>query len=86
MFTITLHAGTYYSKKIQTSYKIIVRANQLTVLKNAGVEFKLEPHFADTYTNAESLGEIRFKREKGSHLTGFLLSTERVKALYFKKL
>lgn len=80
------YAGIYHSEELATYYEIVVRQNKLSVQKKEGTEIALSPKFADVYSNTESLGTIKFISQKGRGIVGFLLNTERIKGLHFKKL
>jgi CubicO group peptidase (beta-lactamase class C family) len=80
------YVGTYYSEELDTKYEIVAHQTKLLVQKKGGAEISLTPKFNDVYANIESLGTIRFIRQKGRGVVAFLLNTERAKGLHFKKL
>ena len=77
--------GDYYSEELDTTYTIDVCGNQLVAQHIRHDDFLL------TYTDGHFLGapwffpEIHFTRDDTEHITGFRLTGNRVRNLYFEK-
>lgn len=78
--------GAYYSAEIDARYDIILQGDQLVLRrKNVDGETPLLAQFADAFS-AAGTGSIRFSRDRQKQITGFLLSTGRVRRLRFDKM
>lgn len=77
--------GTYYSNEIDATYNINLQGEKLLLRrKNVDGETPLLGQFADTFS-AAGTGSIKFIRDRQERVTGFLLSTGRVRGLRFDK-
>jgi len=77
--------GAYYSDEIDATYKISLQGDKLVLQrKNVDGETPLLAQFADAFS-AAGTGSIRFTRNGQNRVTGFLLSTGRVRRLRFDK-
>ena len=77
--------GDYYTKELDTTYTIVVRGNQLVAQHIRHDDILL------TYADGHFLGdswffpEVRFIRDDAGGVTGFNLTGNRVRNLYFEK-
>ncbi|HEY0547077.1 MAG TPA: serine hydrolase domain-containing protein [Pyrinomonadaceae bacterium] len=78
-------AGTYYSPEIDATYIILQGDKLLLRRKNVDEDTPLLTQFADSFSAAGS-GSIQFTRDRQNHVTGFRLSTSRVRKLRFDKI
>jgi CubicO group peptidase (beta-lactamase class C family) len=77
--------GTFYSSEIDATYTLALQGDQLVLRrKNVDGDTPLVVQFADAFS-AAGTGSIRFTRNAKRELTGFLLSTGRVRNLQFEK-
>jgi Beta-lactamase len=77
--------GTYYSSEIDATYSISLQGEKLVLRrKNVDGVTPLLGQFSDAFS-AAGTGSIRFTRNTQNHVTGFLLSTGRVRRLRFDK-
>ena len=76
-------SGTFYSEEIEATYTISLKDDKLVLRrKNVDGETPLVGQFADAFA-AAGTGGIRFTRDSQNHITGFLLTTGRVRNLRF---
>ena len=77
--------GTYYSGEIDGTYTLALQDDKLVLRrKNVEGDTSLVVQFADGFS-AVGTGSIRFTRNGKHHVSGFLLSTGRVRKLRFDK-
>ena len=76
-------AGTYYSDELDVRYRIERKDTALAVVMRRRGTLNLRPAFADGFTSPD-VGTLRFTREKGK-ITGFLVTSGRVRNVGFKK-
>ena len=77
--------GTFYSSEIDATFTLALRDDQLVLRrKNVDGETPLVVQFADAFS-AAGTGGIRFTRNAKHEVTGFLLTTGRVRNLRFDK-
>ena len=77
--------GKYHSDEIEATFTIARSGDKLTLARNgldSGTPLTLQ--FADTFS-APGTGSLRFTRNKQNRISGFLLSTGRIRALRFAK-
>lgn len=77
--------GTFYSGEIEATYSIDLKGDKLVLRrKNVDGETPLVLQFADAFS-AAGTGTLRFTRDGKHRVSGFLLSTNRVRNLRFEK-
>lgn len=77
--------GTFYSGEIEATYSIDLKDDKLVLRrKNVDGETPLVLQFADAFA-AAGTGTLRFTRDGKHRVSGFLLSTNRVRNLRFDK-
>lgn len=77
--------GTYYSREIDATYIINLQGDKLLLQrKNVDEDAPLLAQFADSFS-AVGTGNIQFTRDAQNHVTGFRVSTNRVRKLRFDK-
>ena len=78
-------AGSYYNSEIDATYTLALRDDKLVLQrKNVDDVTPLVVQFADAFS-AVGTGSIRFTRDAKQQVTGFSLSTGRVRKLRFDK-
>ena len=78
-------AGVYRSDEIDATYDILLRSEKLTLRRdNVDGETSLLIQYANVFS-AVGTGTLRFTRDHQNNVTGFLLSTGRVRSLRFQK-
>jgi hypothetical protein len=84
--TLESYAGTYQSDELEVLYTVAMNdSGSLTInwLKNYDVPLKA--HMQDVFTTSN--GNIRFQRDAGSdRISGFSISTGRIRNLQFRKI
>ena len=76
-------SGTFYSEEIEATYAISLKDDKLVLRrKNVDGETPLVGQFADAFS-AAGTGGLRFTRDAQNRVTGFLLTTGRVRNLRF---
>ena len=77
--------GTFYSEEIDATYTLALKGDELVLRrKNVDGDTSLVVQFADGFS-AAGTGSIRFTRNAQRQVSGFLLSTGRVRNLRFVK-
>jgi CubicO group peptidase (beta-lactamase class C family) len=77
--------GKYHSNEIEATYTITQSGDKLILARNGlDTDTPLAVQFAETFF-APGTGSLRFTRNKQNRISGFLLSTGRVRALRFEK-
>lgn len=76
-------AGTYRSEEIESVYRVVVREGSLRIERLKMPPGTLAPIVADTFSSP--VGVIRFVRDEGSRITGFVLDGGRVRRMKFSK-
>lgn len=82
---LTKFEGTYYAEELDTTYTLSVRGHQLVAQHIRHDDILLtytDDHFL---RDAWFFPEIRFTRDDSGRVTGFNLTGNRVKGLYFGK-
>ncbi|MEL6810166.1 MAG: serine hydrolase domain-containing protein [Bacteroidota bacterium] len=75
--------GTYYSSELTTYYHLIVKEEKLIVTHSRLSDVDLEPIKSDTFTG--NTGLIDFQRNEDNTISGFKVSTGRVRDLWFER-
>lgn len=78
-------AGIYYSAEADARWVISVRDGQLRLKRPRADEDALRPAFEDAFTGRQ-ISALRFTRDAAKRVTGFTVSTGRVRRLQFNKL
>lgn len=79
-------AGSFYSPDIDSTYTIILKGDILVLRRrNVDGDTTLVQQFADGFS-AVGTGSLRFIRDRKHQVSGFLLSTGRVRNLRFDKM
>ena len=78
-------AGTYYSEEIDATYTISLQDKELVLRRKNVDDAPLQLLFADTFLSVGS-GTLSFTRNNQNHISGFLVSTGRVRKLRFNKM
>ena len=76
-------AGTYRSEEIETVYRMVVRDGALVLERLKARPAPLTPLVADTFTSQP--GAIRFVRDTGGRVSGFVLDGGRIRRMTFTR-
>jgi hypothetical protein len=79
-------AGRYYSPELDTTYEINPQDDKLLFRTGHWGSFLLSPRFVDSFANPEEMGSIRFTRDGRSRVSGFVISSGKVRNLRFDKI
>jgi CubicO group peptidase (beta-lactamase class C family) len=80
---LAAYAGTYSSVELDTTWVLAMESGKLTVRGKRGPAFPLEPAFADAFDGPAGL--VRFQRNDGKIVTGFVVGAGRARDLKFTK-
>lgn len=80
------YAGIYYSEELDVKYKLIVRDGKLFLKFRNASKDPFEPLIRDVFSIAEGYIRIDFQRNDQGRISGFMVNTNRVVDLRFKKL
>lgn len=78
------YQGTFYSSELDTKYSLVAKDSTLEIKIPRNDEIMASPYIKDIFVSDEF--NIQFSRNKNNIINGFLLSTGRVRNLYFEKL
>jgi CubicO group peptidase (beta-lactamase class C family) len=78
-------AGTYHSEEIDATYTIFFQDNKLVLRRKNVDDAPLQLLFANTFSSVGS-GTLSFTRNNQNHISGFSVSTGRVRKLRFNKM
>jgi len=76
--------GGYYSEELDSTYRIEVREGQLKLLRKKLRTHDVEPTFKDALY-VRQLGFVRFDRAPGGAVTGFRITSGRIRNLQFQR-
>jgi CubicO group peptidase (beta-lactamase class C family) len=80
-------SGEFYSEELSTTYSFTMVDGKLTAKHSRLSDFGLDLIKEDVFrSDAWFFGQVEFVRDTDSIITGFKVSTGRVKNLYFKKI
>lgn len=79
------YQGDYYSGEIDSTYRITLKDGKLELTRKKYNPLTLQPAFRDGFATLSILGTIRFTRDAGNKVTGFTLSSGRIRGLKFVK-
>ena len=77
------YTGKYFSEELQIYYPIIIKTNKLVVSHHKKKEFELIPLEKDCFQGYRA--QIVFTRGEGNAITGFQITSQRVRNLKFQK-
>ncbi len=80
---LAAYAGTYTSAELDTFWILKVEGGRLVLHPKRGEVTPLEPAFADAFNGP--VGPVRFQRDAGKKVTGFLVGVGRARDLRFTK-
>lgn len=78
-------AGSYYSDEIDATFTVVLQDGKLILRRKNVDDAPLQLLFADTFLSVGS-GTLSFIRNNQNHISGFLVSTGRVRRLRFSKM
>lgn len=76
-------AGRYASEELDATYEVIVRDGGLALRRKKHADAPLSPVTADWHEGGP--GTLRFTRDAEQRVTGFTLSTGRIRGLWFER-
>ncbi len=82
---LALLAGTYYSAEADARWVLAVRDGQLRLKRPRADEETIRPAFADAFT-VRQLTALRFTHDAAGRVTGFTVSSGRVRRLRFERM
>ncbi len=77
------YVGDYVSEEIEPIYRFAVQDEKLVLLRLKHKPDPLEPRTRDVFSG--EIGTIRFTRDSSHHISGFLLSTGRIRNFRFTR-
>jgi CubicO group peptidase (beta-lactamase class C family) len=77
------YAGNYVSEEIEPIYRVAVQDGRLVLMRLKRDPDTLEPRTRDVFSG--EVGTIRFTRDSNNHVSGFLLSTGRIRNFRFMR-
>ncbi len=80
---LAAYAGTYTSAELDTVWTLKAEDGKLVLHPKRGEVMTLEPAFADAFNGPA--GPLRFQRDAGKKITGFLVGVGRARDLQFTK-
>ena len=78
------YAGPYRSLELETSWSIQVKDGRLMLQHRRQAEIQLRPAARDRFSGS-ALGSLQFERDAGGKVTGFKVTTGRVRNLRFER-
>jgi CubicO group peptidase (beta-lactamase class C family) len=78
------YAGPYRSLELETSWSIQVKEGRLMLQHRRQGEIQLRPAARDRFSGS-NLGSLQFERDAGGKVTGFKVTTGRVRNLRFER-
>jgi CubicO group peptidase (beta-lactamase class C family) len=81
---LAAYAGTYSSEELDVNCSIALQDSQLVVRRKRVDQKPMVPTIVDVF-RSDDIGVFRFLHDNGKAVTGFTLSTERVRNVMFKK-
>ena len=85
--TMQHYAGKYRSEELATEYEFHAQSRNLRVSHSRLPDFQLKPQKTDIFTgNRWYFSLVEFQRDEQGEITGVLVSSDRVKNLWFKKI
>jgi Beta-lactamase len=76
------YVGTYWSEELGVYYRVLVKDGKLVLRRRKSSDLPLTPFMADSFVN-DDLRFLRFARGPGRRITGFGLSSGRIRRLRF---
>jgi CubicO group peptidase (beta-lactamase class C family) len=83
---LDLYAGAYTSNELETTYTLVPDEGRLLARHMRHPDIELKPTAKDEFTgNQWFFGTLTFERDETNHITGFRLSSGRVRNLLFTR-
>jgi CubicO group peptidase (beta-lactamase class C family) len=83
---LDLYAGAYTSNELETTYTLVPEEGKLLARHMRHPDIELKPTAKDEFTGNEwFFGTLTFERDETNHITGFRLSSGRVRNLLFTR-
>ncbi|HZS04447.1 MAG TPA: serine hydrolase domain-containing protein [Blastocatellia bacterium] len=77
------YEGNYYSDELDATYRVALKDDRLVVMRRKYNPTPLAPVFRDGFTTLSILGHVRFTRDEGQRVNGFIISAGRIRGLRF---
>jgi CubicO group peptidase (beta-lactamase class C family) len=78
------YAGHYRSEELEVNWSVQIKEGQLVLQQHRHGEIALRPMARDRFSGS-NLGSLQFERDSGGKVTGFKLTTGRVRNLRFDR-
>jgi CubicO group peptidase (beta-lactamase class C family) len=79
--------GVYLSDALETSYRLVLKDNELVAVHSLNADIALHPLAKDCfYSNQSFFGKVAFNRSETNQITGFKLSGQNLREVYFRKI
>jgi hypothetical protein len=82
---LDLYAGTYYSRELETTYKLSIENGKLVGHHMRLGDFNLDPDIAIADKFSSHVGALIFYKNNQNKIAGFRLSGGRVRNILFEK-
>jgi hypothetical protein len=77
------YVGAFVSKEIDPVYRIIIQEGKLNLTRLKHKPETLQPTVSDVFFG--KIGTVRFTRDSGQQISGFVLNANRVRNFRFEK-
>lgn len=86
---LEIYAGDYYSEELYTDYQLVIRNSELIAVHKRHQDSKLIPYSEDSFVSEKHgnwlSGDIKFVKNQGNQIIGFMITSGRVFNLWFYK-
>ncbi len=82
---LAVYGGAYSSEELDVTYRIAVRDSALVIRGPRGLEWAATPSYQDGFVVSPINAILKFTRGAGGAITGFSISTDRVRNLAFQR-
>lgn len=79
------YTGTYYSKELETTYRITLENGKLVAHHMRLGDFNLDANIVSPETFSSSNGSLKFFKDKNNNIAGFNLSGGRIRNIVFDR-
>ena len=80
---LAAYEGSYVSQEIEPVYRMVIQHGKLTLMRLKHKPNELEPRVVDVFTS--EIGTIRFTRDSGHRVSGFVLNSGRIRNFRFMR-
>ena len=83
---LSAFAGKFYSPELNTTYEISPQDDKLLFRTGNWGSFLLSPRFVDSFANPEEMGSLMFTRDGKNRVSGFVITSGKVRNLRFDRI